>query len=138
MLKTEKVVNKIIEALEDNKAHQIVKVDLRKIENCFCRFFVICHGTSSTHIAGLADAVEDKVREDLDERPLHIEGLHTAQWVVLDYADVIVHIFDKEQRDYYQLEEFWADAKITEIVEGREEKTPVRSGRKTKTMEIVR
>ena len=64
-----KVVNKIIEALEDNKAHRIVKIDLRKIENCFCSFFVICHGTSGTHIAGLTDAVEEKVREDLDERP---------------------------------------------------------------------
>ena len=67
MLKTEQVVNKIIEALEDNKAHRIVKIDLRKIENCFCSFFVICHGTSGTHIAGLTDAVEEKVREDLDE-----------------------------------------------------------------------
>ena len=84
MLKTEQVVNKIIEALEDNKAHRIVKIDLRKIENCFCSFFVICHGTSGTHIAGLTDAVEEKVREDLDERPFHIEGLNAAQWVVVD------------------------------------------------------
>ena len=86
MLKTEQVVNKIIEALEDNKAHRIVKIDLRKIENCFCSFFVICHGTSGTHIAGLTD-----------------------------YGDIVVHIFEKELRDYYQLEDFWADAQITEI-----------------------
>ena len=115
MLKTEQVVNKIIEALEDNKAHRIVKIDLRKIENCFCSFFVICHGTSGTHIAGLTDAVEEKVREDLDERPFHIEGLNAAQWVVVDYGDIVVHIFEKELRDYYQLEAFWADAQITEI-----------------------
>lgn len=121
MLKTEKVVHKVIEALEDNKAHKIVKIDLRKIENCFCSFFVICHGTSGTHIAGLADAVEEKVREELDERPFHIEGLNTARWVVLDYGDVVVHIFDKELRDYYQLEDFWADAKITEIADPTEE-----------------
>ena len=99
MLKTEQVVNKIIEALEDNKAHRIV----------------ICHGTSGTHIAGLTDAVEEKVREDLDERPFHIEGLNAAQWVVVDYGDIVVHIFEKELRDYYQLEDFWADAQITEI-----------------------
>ena len=115
MLKTEQVVNKIIEALEDNKAHRIVKIDLRKIENCFCSFFVICHGTFGTHIAGLTDAVEEKVREDLDERPFHIEGLNAAQWVVVDYGDIVVHIFEKELRDYYQLEDFWADAQITEI-----------------------
>ena len=74
-----------------------------------------CVGTSGTHIAGLTDAVEEKVREDLDERPFHIEGLNAAQWVVVDYGDIVVHIFEKELRDYYQLEDFWADAQITEI-----------------------
>ncbi len=121
MLKAEKTVNKIIEALEDSKAHQIVKIDLRKIENCFCSFFIICHGTSSTHIAGLVNHVEEKVRQDVGEKPFHIEGLNTTQWVVLDYGDIIVHIFEKELREYYQLEEFWADAKITEINKEKEE-----------------
>lgn len=111
----EKLVEQIIETLNENKAVDIVKIDLRRIENCFCSFFVICHGTSGTHIAGLTDAVEEKVREDLDERPFHIEGLNAAQWVVVDYGDIVVHIFEKELRDYYQLEDFWADAQITEI-----------------------
>lgn len=115
MLKTEEIVDKVIEALEDSKAHEIVKIDLRKIENCFCSFFVICHGTSGTHIAGLTDAVKEKVKEALDETPFHTEGLHASQWVVLDYGDVVVHIFDKELRDYYQLEEFWGDG-ITEMI----------------------
>lgn len=117
MLKTEKIVDKVIEALEDQKAHQIVKIDLRKIENCFCSFFVICHGTSGTHIAGLTDAVEEKVKEDLRESPFHVEGLNTSRWVILDYGDVVVHVFDKELRDYYQLEEFWGDG-ITEMIPG--------------------
>ena len=111
----EKFVEQIIETLNKNKGVNIVKIDLRRIENCFCSFFVICHGTSGTHIAGLTDAVEEKVREDLDERPFHIEGLNAAQWVVVDYGDIVVHIFEKELRDYYQLEDFWADAQITEI-----------------------
>ena len=111
----EKLVEQIIETLNENKAVDIVKIDLRRIENCFCSFFVICHGTSGTHIAGLTDAVEEKVREDLDERPFHIEGLNAARWVVVDYGDIVVHIFEKELRDYYQLEDFWADAQITEI-----------------------
>lgn len=115
MLKREKVVNKIIEALEDSKAHQIIKIDLRKIENCFCNFFVICHGTSSTHIAGLTNAVEEKVKEEFDESPFHVEGLNGSQWVVLDYGDIVVHIFDKALRDFYQLEEFWGDGKIERI-----------------------
>ncbi len=117
MLKTEELVNKVIEALEDNKAHQIIKIDLRQIENCFCSFFVICHGTSGTHIAGLTDAVEEKVKEDLGDSPFHSEGLNTSRWTVLDYGDVVVHIFDKELRDYYQLEEFWGDGILEEIPE---------------------
>lgn len=120
MVKTERIVDTIIEALQDQKAHRIVKIDLKKIENCFCRFFVICHGTSSTHIAGLTDAVEEKVKESLAESPFHIEGQQTAHWVVLDYGDVVVHIFEKELRDYYQLEEFWADADVSEIPDEEE------------------
>ncbi len=120
MLETENIVDKVIEALEDNKAHEIVKIDLRKIENCFCSFFVICHGTSGTHIASLADAVEEKVKEELHESPFHTEGMNAAQWVVVDYGDVVVHIFDKEMRDFYQLEDFWGDGIIERIPETEE------------------
>lgn len=120
MLKTEDIVDKVIEALEDNKAREVVKIDLRKIENCFCSFFVICHGTSGTHIAGLADAVEEKVKEDLRESPFHTEGLNAARWAVLDYGDVVVHIFDKEMRDFYQLEDFWGDGIIERIPDSDE------------------
>lgn len=115
MLKSESLADKIVEALEDNKGHQIVKIDLRKIENCFCSFFVICHGTSNTHVSGMADSIEEKVREDMHEKPYHTEGQNQAEWIVLDYGDVIAHIFQQEQRDYYQLEDFWADAEITNI-----------------------
>lgn len=118
MLKTSDLLaNNIVKALGNNKGHQIVKIDLRKIENCFCSFFVICHGTSNTQVSALADAVEEEAREGLNEKPYHIEGQHEAKWIVLDYGDVIAHIFQKEQRDYYQLEDFWADAEITEIDE---------------------
>lgn len=122
MLRTEDLANKIAEALDDTKGYQIVKIDLRKIENCFCRFFVICHGTSNTHVASLADAVEEQVQRDLQEKPDHTEGKNGAQWIVLDYGDVVAHIFQKEQRDFYQLEDFWADAEMEEIKnEGKEE-----------------
>ncbi|CCZ06054.1 MULTISPECIES: ribosome silencing factor [Culturomica] len=115
MNKPEELVNKIIESLDENKGHQIVKIDLRKIENCFCSFFVICHGTSNTHVSALADGVEDKVQEDLHEKPFHTEGREQAQWIIVDYGDVIVHVFQKEQRDYYQLEDFWGDGIKEEI-----------------------
>lgn len=110
----EGLANKIVEALQDHKGHRIVKIDLQRIENCFCRFFVVCHGTSGTHVAGMADFVEEKVKEELNERPYHTEGASQAQWIVLDYGDVVAHIFQQEQRDYYQLEDFWADAEMEE------------------------
>ena len=113
----EKLVEQIIKTLNENKAVDIVKIDLRRIENCFCSFFVICHGTSNTHVASLTDFVYDEVNEKLREKPLHVEGEQQAQWVVLDYGNVVVHIFQKEQRDYYQLEDFWADAEITNVEE---------------------
>lgn len=113
----EKLVEQIIETLNENKAVDIVKIDLRRIENCFCSFFVICHGTSGTHIAGLTDAVEEKLKEELNESPFHAEGMNTSRWAVLDYGDVVVHVFDKELRDYYKLEEFWGDGIIETIPE---------------------
>ena len=116
----EKLVEQIIETLNKNKGVNIVKIDLRRIENCFCSFFVICHGTSGTHIASLADAVKEKVKEDLHESPFHIEGMNAAQWVIVDYGDVVVHVFDKEMRDFYQLEDFWGDGIIERIPETEE------------------
>ena len=102
----EKLVEQIIETLNKNKGVNIVKIDLRRIENC-----------SNTHVASLTDFVYDEVNEKVGEKPLHVEGEQQAQWVVLDYGNVIVHIFQKEQRDYYQLEDFWADAEITNVEE---------------------
>lgn len=114
---TEKLVEQIITALEDKKGVEIVTMDLRKIDNSFCSFFVVCHGTSSSHVAALADHVDDTLRRELREKPLHIEGAREALWVLIDYGNVVVHVFQKEQRDYYQLEDFWADATITKIEE---------------------
>lgn len=115
MTKTIKRVDKITEALEEHKGHRIITIDLRKIENCFCSFFVICHGTSNTHVASLADSVEEKLEEELREKPIHREGKELSQWVILDYGDIVVHIFQKEQREYYQLEDFWGDGIKKEI-----------------------
>lgn len=114
MARTPALVNKVVEALENNKGVRIVTIDLRKIENCFCSFFVICHGTSGTHVASLAESVEEDL-EKIKETPIHIEGKDTAQWVILDYGNVVVHIFQKELRDYYQLEDFWGDGIKKEI-----------------------
>lgn len=111
---SEELVEAIIEGLQEKKAEDIVKIDLRNIDSSVCKYFVVCNGTSSTHVLGLADSVEDYVREEVNEKVWKKEGLQNAQWILLDYADVVVHIFQKEYRDLYKLEELWADAKITQ------------------------
>lgn len=121
----EKLVEQIMKRWTKIKLLILLKIDLRRIENCFCSFFVICHGTSNTHVTSLTDSVYDEANEKLGEKPLHVEGEQQAQWVVLDYGNVVVHIFQKEQRDYYQLEDFWADAEITNV-----EKIKIKYGRK--------
>lgn len=113
----EKIVEKVVDTLDNHKGIDIVKIDLRRIENCFCSFFVVCHGTSNSQVSGLADYVYDIINDELGEKPIHVEGASQAQWIVMDYGDVVVHIFQKEQRDYYQLEDFWVDADITKVEE---------------------
>ncbi|MDR1414389.1 MAG: ribosome silencing factor [Odoribacteraceae bacterium] len=126
MDEAEQIASQAIRALDDRKGVDIVRVDLRGIMNCFCSFFVICHGTSGQHVAGLADHVRETVQDALGEKPAHVEGMNQATWVLLDYGSTVVHVFQREQREYYQLEEFWADAGITKI----EENTPIYYGRK--------
>ena len=111
----EKLVDTIIEALKNLKAVDIVSVDLKNVSGAVCKYFVICNGTSNTHVSALADNVQDETLEKLKEKVWRKEGHQNAQWVLLDYADVVVHVFQKEYRDYYQLEQLWADANITRI-----------------------
>ncbi len=111
----EKLVDTIIEALKALKAVDIVSVDLKEVSGAVCKYFVICHGTSNTHASSLANNVQNETFEKLEEKAWKMEGHQNAQWILLDYANVVVHIFQKEYRDFYQLEQLWADAKITRI-----------------------
>lgn len=112
---SEEIVEAIIKGLQEKKALEIVKIDLRNIDSSICKYFVICHGTSNTHVSALADSAEDYAREHINEKVWKKEGLQNAQWILLDYADVVVHIFQKEFRDFYRLESLWADAPRTQI-----------------------
>ncbi|MFT5749356.1 MAG: ribosome-associated protein [Ancylomarina sp.] len=111
----EKLVDTIIEALKDLKAVDIVSVDLKEVSGAVCDYFIICNGTSNTHVSALANNVQNETSEKLKEKAWNMEGHQNAQWILLDYANVVVHIFQKEYRDFYQLEQLWADAKITRI-----------------------
>lgn len=105
----------IIDGMLENKAKEIVLLDLREIPGAVCQFFVICSGDSSTQVEGISSAVMRNTRKELKEKPWHTEGKTNSEWVLLDYIDVVVHIFYKETRSFYDLEDLWADAKRTDI-----------------------
>ena len=115
--RTEKqlLVDKIVEAIQDTKGEDIQIFDLSGIENSVADTFVICSGNSNTQVSAIAGNIEKKVRNDIRERPWHVEGTENAMWVLVDYVSVVVHVFQKQIRDYYDIEELWGDAKITKI-----------------------
>lgn len=109
------LVDKIVVAIQDTKGEDIQIFDLSGIENSVADTFVICSGNSNTQVSAIAGNIEKKVRNDIRERPWHVEGTENAMWVLVDYVSVVVHVFQKQIRDYYDIEELWGDAKITKI-----------------------
>ena len=109
------LIDKIVEAMQDTKGEDILIFDLSKIENSVAETFVICSGNSNTQVSAIAGNIEKKVRNDLQDRPWHVEGNENALWILLDYVSVVVHIFQRETREYYDIEELWGDAQITKI-----------------------
>lgn len=111
----QQLIAEIIDAIQDTKGEGIMIFDLSKIENSVADTFIICSGNSNTQVSSIAGNIEKKVRNNLHERPWHIEGRENAMWVLVDYVSVVVHIFQKQVRDYYNIEELWGDAKVTVI-----------------------
>ncbi len=109
----EKMIETIVSAIEDKKGKNIVSLDLTGFDGAVCSHFVVCNADSTTQVSAIADGIEDKVHELLGERPWRIEGKLNSFWVAVDYVDVVVHIFQTELRDFYRLEELWADAPAT-------------------------
>jgi len=105
----------IVEGMQENKANDIVVLDLREIENAVCDFFVICSGDSSTQVDGIGSSVTRYTRENIAEKPWKIEGQNNSEWVLIDYVSVVAHVFYRETRDFYNLEDLWADAIRTDI-----------------------
>jgi ribosome-associated protein len=105
----------IVEGMQENKAKDIVVLDLRKISNSVSDFFVICSGESSTQVDGISTAVTRYTRKELSEKPWHIEGKTNSEWILLDYINVVAHIFYKDARSFYELEDLWSDAERTDV-----------------------
>lgn len=109
--------NTIVEAILEKKGGNIAILDLTKLDQTIADYFIICHAESTTQVDAISDFVERQTRTQLHESPIHKEGKNNALWVLLDYGDVVVHIFKEEQRYFYKIEELWADAKIEYINE---------------------
>jgi ribosome-associated protein len=105
----------IVEGMQELKAQSITVMDLRDLNSSVADYFVIATGTSSTQVEGICNSVEKFTEEVLNESPRRIEGKRNAKWILMDYFNIIVHIFDEETRDFYALEQLWGDAKTTQI-----------------------
>lgn len=104
----------IVKGMEEKKASDIVVMDLRKVKNSFTDFFVICSGNSDTQIEAISDSIEE-VTQRLKEKPFRSEGKNNKQWILIDYINVVAHVFLKDKREFYGLEDLWGDAKVTRI-----------------------
>jgi len=110
--KTHILLENIINAIQDVKGNKIISLDLRKIDSAICKYFVICTGTSNTHVSAIESSIKKSIAEDIGEKPWHVEGNNTGEWVLMDYSDIVVHIFQKKIREFYNIEDFWGDARF--------------------------
>lgn len=115
MNETKDLLDRIKEGIQEKKGKNIVIADLTDIEDTICNYFIICNGNSPSQVMAITESIKDYVRETAGVKPLAIDGTKNAQWVAMDYNDIIAHIFLPEQRDFYNLEHLWADAKLTRI-----------------------
>lgn len=111
----DQLITAILSGIEDVKGHEIKILDLRAIENTVCDYFIICEGNSNTQVNAIANAVQKKVSKTLKDNPWHVEGSDNAEWILIDYVNVVVHVFQKHIRQYYDIESLWGDAKTTII-----------------------
>jgi ribosome-associated protein len=112
---SEKLSDAIIKGMQEKKATDIVLLDLRKIKNAVADFFVVCSGNSDKQLEAISDSIDEEVYKALKEKPWHMEGKNNKEWMILDYINVVSHVFRKDKRQYYALEKLWGDAEITEI-----------------------
>lgn len=105
----------ILKGIEEVKGKDIDILDLREIENTVCDYFIICNGSSNTQVNAIVNSIQKIVSREAKDKPWHVEGTDNAEWVLMDYVDVVVHVFQKHVREYYDIEGLWGDAKVTSI-----------------------
>ncbi|MFA4852747.1 MAG: ribosome silencing factor [Bacteroidales bacterium] len=107
----------IIKGMQDKKGKNIISLNLKNIDHAVSDYFIICHGTSYTQVQAIAESVEDEIFTTIGMKPWHREGVQNAEWILLDYVDVVVHIFQETIRNFFQIESLWADAEVKLIKE---------------------
>ena len=112
---TDELIALILQGIEDVKGHDITLLDLREIENTVCDYFIICNGTSNTQVNAIVGSIHKTVSKAIRDKPWHVEGQDNSEWVLMDYVNVVVHVFQKHIREFYDIEGLWGDAKFTEI-----------------------
>ena len=112
---TDLLITQIIKGIEDVKGQEIEILDLRKIENTVCDYFIICNGTSNTQVNAIVNSIQKVVSKSIQEKPWHIEGYNNAEWILMDYVHVVVHVFQKHIREFYDIEGLWGDAKSVKV-----------------------
>lgn len=105
----------IIDGIENVKGENITIMDLRHIDNRSADYYIICDGNSNTQVNAIAGSIQRTVSKQTSDKPWHVEGTELSNWVLMDYVNVVVHIFQKETREFYNLEDLWGDALITNI-----------------------
>ncbi len=112
MVENEQIVDKIVEGIQEKKGKRIVKVDMRKLNEAPCNYFIICEGDSNIHVNAIATSVKDYVNEKTDIKPYASAGFENSEWIAMDYGVAIVHVFQRQTRAFYDLEHLWNDADI--------------------------
>ncbi len=112
---TDDLIAEIVKGIDDVKGEDVQLLDLREIENTVCDYFIICSGNSNTQVKAISGSIQKNVSKNLKDKPWHIEGEVNSEWVLMDYVNVVVHVFQKQIREYYDIESLWGDAKITSL-----------------------
>ncbi len=115
MEQTRQLVETITKGIQEKKGQRIVVADLENIEGAICSYFIICQGNSPAQVEAITESIGEMARKELGEKPATVAGLENAQWVAMDYGDVLVHVFLPDVRAYYDLEHLWDDAELKEI-----------------------
>jgi len=106
------LLENIINAIQDVKGQDIISLDLRKLDTAISKYFVICTGSSNTQVKAIEGSIKKSISKNLEEKPFNVEGSSVGEWILMDYSDIIVHIFQEKTRNFYNIEDFWGDAKF--------------------------